>query len=359
MIYNIRDLSSFISKREDEYKKSFSIEKYTQSTGIQFKDYDAAYEHWTKIGRKLGHKYSDDNKHTLLCIICPTFNEEILLEPFIKYYSNLIGIENVIILDNNSTIKKIDDILQNENIYAFKSKNHIDFDFDNDIDALVTYLRSQHKFISKIDTDEFLTYSERNDRPEFDNTRFLSFLSKCEKHIASIWTPNLYTMDIYNNPSDVSKWNKFERPHTFYDSSNSYFYYGKSLYLQDDVFKNKLISGGNHNILLHKFFPGTYNVGKIFCLHVVRVDLIGRLNNGVNMLRISYSLPDDFTSTNYPSEKAIESLSKLDNSLSYGKKQDLLEYFADPKKYFMSKIQEATSSTIETTIIKDTIDKRY
>lgn len=358
MIYDIKDLSSFILKMENDYKESFSLKKYTQTTGIKFKDYDDAYDHWTKIGRKKGYVYSDDNKHTLLCIICPTLNEQILLEPFVKYYSNLIGIENVVILDNNSTIERIDEILQAKNINAFKSKNHIDFNFDDDIDALVTYLRSQHKFVSKIDTDEFLTYSERNDRPEFNNTKFLSYLSECKQHIASIWVPNLYTMDIYNNPTDISTWCYFECPHDFYDKTNQYFYYGKSLYLEEEVFKNGIISGGNHNILLHDFFPGTYTTGKIFCLHAVNIDLLGRLNNGINMLRISYSLPDDFVSTNYPSDKAIESLNKLDNSLSYGKKQGLLDYFTDPKKYFVSKIQEVTDSTIKSFIIKDTINTK-
>jgi hypothetical protein len=357
MFYDIKNVQQFITQRNEMNKQIFSIKKYSESLGHQFKNTKVAHDHWCQYGKKKGLVYTDCGKNTLIGVICPTFNESVLLEPFIKYYSKLVGIENVYFIDNNSTLQEVDEIFKKYNVTVFKSDKYFDTNYNIDFNNLANYLSGEYKFLTKIDTDEFIAYTTSNDVLNFDNSRFTQFLKKCNTHIATYWVPNVYTEEINNNVRDINAWKYFEYVKS---KSNIMYTHGKSIYNNNMAYHKRFLAMGNHNSRgILKMNRKKYTDNNVVCLHMSGLDIIGRLNNNINILKKNYYLPPEFTDVKNVTERAIECLKdiELNGQTSRHKSSELLEYFGNPDQYIGSKIRKDLSNCVMTDIISKTINQ--
>jgi hypothetical protein len=95
-------------------------------------------------------------------ILCLTKNESILIEPFIKYYGNIFGYSNLIIVDNNSTDEKVLEI------YKKYREKGITIEYEKSTNykqhgKWLSYYSMKYKdtydYLIIADTDEFLVYN--------------------------------------------------------------------------------------------------------------------------------------------------------------------------------------------------------
>jgi hypothetical protein len=118
-------------------------------------------------------------------IILKTKNEDDLIDIWIRYYYKMVGKENIIIFDNNSTSHKVLDVYKEHSIKTIQIKSpnsiHSYHNNKNFYDDLFTNC----DWFSILDTDEFLCVYKNG---VFSAEGVLELLASSDKQVlGSIW----------------------------------------------------------------------------------------------------------------------------------------------------------------------------
>jgi len=339
-----------LEKIREREETLFDMETYANSSKMHFTSKEEAMNHWYILGKKQGYVYSRSGHHTLLKIIVPVLNEPILLEPFLEYYGNLIGFENIIILDNKSTIESIHTTFSKyqDKVTIFRNCDYFDLEYEKGkFDILVSNLKKECKFISKIDCDEFLSFYDYNYDSFFPKNHFLNYLEHTNQHIGTFFLENLYTKEIMTNPSDPSNWILFQHIDNFKNKMN--LYWGKTLLNTNLEFENHILTKGNHNGDKKSIY-NSLNFYKIICLHLCNVDIDNRIQKSEKVipeiLDLKYLDYEVFL-------LALENY-KLPSYEGRHKLEELKKYYRNKENYKSSLLHD-NKIAVETNIIQSTI----
>jgi hypothetical protein len=133
-------------------------------------------------------------------VVLKTKNEDFLIEPWIKYYINLVGAENIIIWDDNSTSKKTLEVYEKySSLDIRKIPSASEVPHMVSPDSLHTYRELQEElkktchFWALFDTDEFLCFFDHQQQ-KIDNAQLLQFM---RSHIDRVVFPTTWIFNMY------------------------------------------------------------------------------------------------------------------------------------------------------------------
>lgn len=145
-----------------------------------------------------------------LKIVLKTKDEDFLIASWLEYYKNLVGEENIIVYDDNSTSEHV--------LNTYKKYKNIDFrkipkDFAH-IDRLHAYRKLHQEmqqtcmYYAILDTDEFLCFFDYAEKT-IDNTKLLDFILNNSHRDAfpTTWIFNLYDGSDFPQLTDVTNFN--------------------------------------------------------------------------------------------------------------------------------------------------------
>lgn len=145
-----------------------------------------------------------------LKIVLKTKNEDFLIASWLEYYKNLVGEENIIVYDDDSTSEYVLDI--------YKKYKNIDFrripkDFAH-IDRLHAYRKLHQEmqqtcmYYTILDTDEFLCFFDHTEKT-INNAKLLDFILNNSHRDAfpTTWIFNLYDGTDFPKLTDVTNFN--------------------------------------------------------------------------------------------------------------------------------------------------------
>ncbi len=101
------------------------------------------------------------NVNMVVKIFTVTKDEDHLIEDFIIYHGYLFGIDNIIIIDNNSTNSKVSIVYEKYKPYGLTVYNEPDYTNNgqgNAFTKIMTLYKDQCDFLIGLDTDEFIFY---------------------------------------------------------------------------------------------------------------------------------------------------------------------------------------------------------
>jgi hypothetical protein len=194
-------------------------------------------------------------------IILKTKNEDDLIDIWIRYYSKMVGKENLVIFDNNSTSQKVLDAYKEHGIeiIQIKSPNSIHSYYNNK--NFYNDLFANYDWFSILDTDEFLCLYENG---LFSAEGVTELLSNSDKQVlGSIWLDHMHVGD----SKEYFKINQSQHNEK----------YGKAIY-KTSYSKIKQTHYG-HNILCEDAFLES----GLFLLHVNRTNPEIRIKNCLDM----------------------------------------------------------------------------
>lgn len=191
------------------------------------------------------NKDRDKAKKTPLCkIITLSKNEYDLIEDFLLYYDSIVGIENIIIIDNNSDDPRVLDIyekyIKKGLTIETESKNMLSMS-EIITNAMIRY-KNHATFLMPLDTDEFLFFLEK---PHNRRKSFEAVLLSINDNV-SVLRYELFLGSIADtkNPDYISY--KHTRPAR---SITKFFNQGwDKLIVRADKFVS--ISQGNHHVIV-------------------------------------------------------------------------------------------------------------
>ena len=339
----------------------FNLNAYNKSTNLNFINIKDAMNHWNKIGKKKGYIFSNKGEHTLIKIILPTYNEASLLRMWLDYYEKLIGLHNIIIFDNesdNTEVLKILSDYRSRLLIIYTTKYYFDLEYNKDpaFEKIIDIIKNECKFVTKLDTDEFLCYYDRKNK-KFDNSKLLDLLFNCETNIGTIWLSNIYTKEIFNDCKKYHNYTKFENldlEKVFNDREHFFNNNGKSIFLSNQTFT---LDWGNHNRNKNLMF------NNLICLHLYLGDIDNRYKNNIATIykeirQKNININDFNINDNINIKNVLKKISNNENIFtgSHHKAKFNYEYLENPTE-FKKKFINNTKNFILTTIIKDTIEK--
>jgi hypothetical protein len=214
-------------------------------------------------------------KKSLLKIILKTKDEEFLLETWIEYYSKIVGVENIIIFDDNSTSEKAINIYKKYNLQIFKRPDYFNSfeEFHHKSKNLDVFkqIEDSCEFFAIFDSDEFLCFFDF-EKKCIDNTKLLHFIKDNINRLAfpTTWIYNLYSTDL-DSPKDVVNFS--------FDLNQSSFTEGKII-----IKSNLEVENIHHNRLCQykkDKFP-LKACPELFLLHLNNVNLDNRHKSNIN-----------------------------------------------------------------------------
>ena len=250
-------------------------------------------------------------------IILKTKNEDDLIDVWIRYYSKMVGKENIVIFDNNSTSQKVLDSYKEHGIETIQIKSpnsihsyHNNKDFYED-------LFTNYDWFSILDTDEFLcVYIDGT----FSAEGVTELLSSSNKQVlGSIWLNHMHVGD----SKEYFKINQSQH------NKN----YGKAIY-KTSYSKIKQTHYG-HNILCEDAFLES----GLFLLHLNRTNPEIRIKNCLDMAMANtiekhqeiYKELELINNGTYNKEFLNK---KFDESIcSFHKIREIQEYYSDKYSY--------------------------
>ena len=272
-------------------------------------------------------------------IILKTKNEDDLIEIWLRYYSKLVGKENIIIFDNNSTSQKVLDVYKEHDIKTIQIKYPNGIHSYANKSVFYDELFMSCDWFSILDTDEFLCVYKKD---VFSAEGVTELLESSDKQVlGSIWLDHMHV----GESTEYFKIN--QSPH----NKN----YGKSIY-KTSYSKIKQTHYG-HNILCEDAF---LEAG-LFLLHVDRTNPESRIKNCLDMAMSNtmqkypeiykeLELIKNGTYNNEFLNKKIE-----DNSVTgLHKIREVQEYYRD-KCYYINKYYGSDREYIRTNIIDNYI----
>jgi hypothetical protein len=114
-------------------------------------------------------------------------NEDDLLEPWIKYHSNMFGAENLFIYDNGSTSPLVAEVLEKAAVdgvkvyFEFSEKAHFEAKGDIIADKIKELDRYDlYDFFLPLDCDEFVGVMLPDEQPSFEQSHVLAELERLQ-----------------------------------------------------------------------------------------------------------------------------------------------------------------------------------
>jgi hypothetical protein len=201
-------------------------------------------------------------------IILKTKNEDDLIDVWIRYYSKLVGKENIIIFDNNSTSQKVLDTYKNHDIKT------IQIDLPNSIhsyrknEIFYDVLFADCDWFSILDTDEFLCVYKDG---VFSAEGVMDILETSDKQVlGSIWLDHMHVGD----SKEYFKINQV--PYICSPEHNKK--HGKAIY-KTSYSGIRNINNYGHNVC----YKDTWVESRLFLLHVDRINPEARIKNCLDM----------------------------------------------------------------------------
>jgi len=198
-------------------------------------------------------------------IILKTKNEDDLIDIWIRYYSKMVGKENLIIFDNNSTSQKVLDIYKEHCIETIQIKSPNSIHSYHNNKSFYDDLFAKYDWFSILDTDEFLCVYKNGLFSAEDVTELLANSDK--QVLGSIWLDQMHV-------GDSKEYFKINQ-----SSHNKK--YGKSVYKTSYLKISNTHYG--HNILCEDAFLES----GLFLLHVSRTNPEIRIKNCLDMAMIN------------------------------------------------------------------------
>lgn len=241
----------------------FDIVEYSKSRGINFSNFDEAYDDWLKVGRSLGLSYGI-GKNTALKIVLKAANEPDLIERWISHHASIVGIGNLIIVDCGSTLKSYLDILDKykEQLIILNYEPHYDFlhQIQRNLDFF-KLLKNNCKYLAILDADEFLFMAKGD---SLSSTCIVDELIKSDDIVfPCTWVNTVNAIDDHENEIN---WNSPRSLHIKEKDLIHGTYAGKAIIKSDSLLEIGILS---HNL----FFPdllSRYKVesfGKFLIIH--------------------------------------------------------------------------------------------
>lgn len=345
---NFESLSSVVKKEfSKKYPKQectdpdFDSDYYQSKNDLSFKNFEDAYEHWMIEGREKGYFYNE-GKSTAIKIILKTFNEDFYIEEWIKYYENLVGLENIIILDHESDSKKVLDIYERykNQIIILKINHSTNHDFIHNTEhfsLIYDFLKKNTLFYGVFDTDEFLC--------AYDGDKITSkdFQEKILEHadstnIATTWLNSYFTGTDLDRPSE------------------SVFFSAHKQSVRHNVLVGKIIirNSQEKEIVAHNRTMEGVNISPyFFTLHLKRTNLEFRIKSQINAC-VSFELVNKKNVDDYA--KVLEELEKVsDKPFERHSASEVYKYLKDQEAYRKSMTDYDESNLIKTNVISNTI----
>lgn len=277
--FDIKKILDHIGKSEEkDLNPHFNLDYYNNTYGFNFQDKKEAINHFLNEGIQKGYNY-DCNKNYVLKVILPTKNEEFLIDYWIKYYSKLTGFENIIILDNNSNNEKVIDVYKKyPKLFIIYTEFFMDLSKEYHIfEELIEFIKPYCKYITKLDTDEFIcNYKMIDGKIDFYQNIIEELKNDSTPFIGSMWLPNEYTASNIDS-NEIVDHLVFETSH-LYDCINNYntwlWRLGKKIILSKCV--NLSILKLNHNCL-----EPTIKYYNYITFHLLNMNIERRLENNI------------------------------------------------------------------------------
>lgn len=147
------------------FDMDFDVNTYSKEVSQKFFSTTEAYDHWVREGRKLGTTFSKRGTNTQLKIILKAKDENELIDYWIQHHESIVGRENLVILDCQSTSQSYLDKL-----YHY-SKDILVLNYRKYYDSIHTtrsnrkfyeFLSREARYITVLDADEFLVGKEKD-----------------------------------------------------------------------------------------------------------------------------------------------------------------------------------------------------
>ncbi len=155
---SLRSFDLLLNQEREYLTKVFDKDVYENSRRMTFNTLHSAYSDWISEGRQKGLEYAP-GKTTLLKIILKCKDETELIDAWLQHHEQLVGSENIIIMDCGSEtpeyLTKLSRISQR--ILVIGYPHHYDrlhsIDFNR---HLFSFLAKECRFLTILDADEFL-----------------------------------------------------------------------------------------------------------------------------------------------------------------------------------------------------------
>lgn len=279
-----------------------------------------------------------------LKIILKTKDEGFLIEPWLRYYSALIGAENIIVYDDYSTLPSVLSVYEkysnSVDIRKLPQDQHMTRKIPKEhhqvskVDRLHTFnplkeeLKDSCDYYTILDTDEFLCFFNY-EKQEVDNSMLMAFIKDNSDRNAFLtsWINNVYYGADFTSIFDVTNFNlRTVNPRL-----------GKSIVTASGE------AGGNitHNISLgfrDKKIPLKFSP-ELLLLHLQDVNWESRI-----LSRINFAKSFDLEFKDIPE---LLELCRLEGTVfpSYMKK-DLLGYYEDKENFLIRKSGASRSANL-------------
>lgn len=242
-------------------------------------------------------------------IISKTKNEYILIEPWIQYHTKLVGYENIVIFDNNSTDERVLEVYRKYPIEIHQISYPDSIHFYESHQIFYDTIFNNYDWFTIIDTDEFLCgYENEILSPtkaldiigSFDNTNVL---------VAS-WLKSLFY--------DINNIDYFMANSDELIKLNSKGIYGTLFKrLKETVYGHGLLCKNQEGVIDAKFNTG------LILLHLANINPDARQKNNISFLLQTTKLPHANTEICILRQIIHDELLALNNT---GKPTDTLLY---------------------------------
>jgi len=151
-------------------------------------------------------------KKKLLKVILKTKNEDFLLDTWIQYYINLIGKENIVVLDDNSTSQNVLQLYKKYELEVVnppaRLKGVEDCTEIHKFPELYESIFANYQYCAMLDTDEYLCYFDFK-LGKINNNLLIPFLetNNDRTFFTTTWVHNLYHGQDYASVLDVTDFN--------------------------------------------------------------------------------------------------------------------------------------------------------
>jgi hypothetical protein len=288
-------------------------------------------------------------------IILKTKNEDDLIDIWIRYYSKMVGKENLVIFDNNSTSQKVLDVYREHGIEIKKidvpNKVHhyrLNIDFYKNI-------FSSCDWFAVLDTDEFLcVYKDE----VFSAEGVLNVLkNSSHKVLGSTWLSQMHLGDSI----------EYFKVNTTDHNKN----YGKAIFSTSYERLKNVIYGHNVSCKDKDGSCDAFLGSDLFLLHLDRLNPVSRIKNCLSMCLCSSSSSRPYKDVeknkmrqevheelqfieknNFASEKFLSSTTAKGVMDSVHKLQELRDFYSD-KYAYLEKYYGTESEYIRTNVINN------
>ena len=229
-----------------------------------------------EVHKRLIEKYPEENfsnkKETgKLKVVLKTYNEDFYLEEWLKYYEKIIGLENVIILDHESSSEKVKEIYKKYEdkviILKFPRKRNHDHIHNTELlSVFFDFIRENCKFFCILDTDEFLC---RYDGEKIVSNNITEKIIEQSNHsvIGIPWLNGYFKGEDLEKPSEINSFN------------------GNPKHVRNLIVAGKIVVRNDnyeHIVAHNRRTPGVQISSDVFLLHIKKANIKNRIKSQIN-----------------------------------------------------------------------------